>query len=270
MSKPSGADAHATCFQCHTPEKIVGEKNIGSCATCHQAGTPNRIVDSAQAVGFNFDHRKHGSLNCQSCHSDSTGNQMSVISVAMHKDSTNSCATCHNEKRAFGANDFSDCRKCHQEVSGTKNFGVKFDHSIHLKQTNCATCHKSGGNGISFSVPNGQNAHNTCFQCHSPNKDSNNFTSSKCFQCHQIGGTNNIVASPNIIAGNFNHTKHQNLGCNTCHTTTGGEMSAPTVAMHKATKAVLSCAACHNSQKAFGSDDFSNCKRCYIGGNFKF
>lgn len=269
MSKPSAADAHATCFQCHTADKLIGEKNIGSCSTCHEKGTPNRIVDTAKTIGFNFDHARHSGVNCQSCHNETTGNQMSEISVAMHKDTTNSCATCHNEQKAFGANEFSDCRRCHQEVANVKSFGVKFAHTDHSK-ANCATCHKPGGNGVTFSIPNGQNAHTTCFQCHQPMKDSGSFTASKCFQCHQPGSSNKLNASTPVIKGNFNHTKHKKLSCNGCHTANSKGVSAPTVAMHKASKGMFSCASCHNNQKAFGGEDFSDCKRCHTSGNFKF
>lgn len=270
MTVPAGSNAHETCFQCHTSDKVVGEKNIGNCSTCHVAGTANRIVPAMQNIGFNFAHAKHSGLGCNSCHSPAgSGNKMSEINVAMHSGQANSCATCHNNQRAFGASNFSDCRRCHQEVGGARSFGVKFNHSDHIGKANCATCHKSSGNGATFTVPNGQTAHTTCFQCHQPMKDSGSFTSGKCFQCHQIGGTNDIKPSPSTIAGNFSHTKHKGMDCNSCHTNKGGQMQAPTVAMHKASKTGLNCASCHNNQKAFG-EDFTNCKRCHTGGNFKF
>ena len=268
MTVPAGANAHETCFQCHTSDKMIGEKNIGSCSTCHEPGTPNRINVSMKPVGFNFDHTKHGGLNCSSCHNAGAGNQMSAITVSMHSNAANSCATCHNEKRAFGANDFSDCRKCHQEVANARSFGIKFNHSDHAKK-DCATCHKSGGAGINFTVPNGENAHKTCFQCHSPMKAGGSFTSSKCFICHQVNGSNNIFPSPATIGGNFSHTKHSFFECNNCHTTKGGKMDVPSVVMHKASKSASNCATCHNNQVAFG-EDFSSCKKCHTGSKFKF
>jgi c(7)-type cytochrome triheme protein len=269
MTVPSGGNAHETCFQCHTSDKMVGEKNIGSCSTCHVPGTPNRIDISMPKLGVNFDHSKHGAVNCSDCHSPAGGgNQMSAITVSMHSNAPNSCTTCHNEKRAFGANDFSDCRKCHQQIADVKSFGIKFNHSDHAKK-DCATCHKSGGAGINFSVPNGTTAHKTCFQCHSPTKDNGSFTSSKCFMCHQPSNTNNIPPPPAVINGNFSHTKHNFFECNNCHTTKGGKMDVPSVVMHKATKSALNCATCHNNQVAFG-EDFSSCKKCHTGSKFKF
>lgn len=265
MIIPSRGAAHETCFQCHTSDKVVGDRNIGSCATCHELGTANRINPSVTNVGFNFSHTKHNSLNCANCHSAGGSTQ---ITVGMHTGAANSCATCHNNQRAFGANDFSDCRKCHVEVSNARSFGVRFNHSDHAKK-DCATCHKSGGGGISFTVPNSESAHKTCFQCHSPMKGSGGFSSGKCFTCHQVNGTNDIAPSRTFIPGNFSHTKHGFFECNNCHTTSGGKMDVPSVAMHKAAKTGTSCATCHNNETAFG-EDFTNCKRCHTGNNFRF
>jgi hypothetical protein len=265
MTVPVRAAAHETCFQCHTSDKVVGDKNIGSCSTCHEPGPANRISDAATNVGFNFSHSKHSRVDCASCHNAGGSTQ---IKVGMHSGAANSCATCHNEKRAFGANDFSDCRKCHTEVSGIRSFGIKFNHAQHTK-SDCATCHKSGAGGVNFNVPNSEAAHKTCFQCHSPMQGKGSFTNSKCFTCHQPGSGNNLTPSRSFIPGNFSHTKHSFFDCANCHTTTGGKMDVPSVVMHKPSKSKISCVGCHDNQTAFG-EDFTNCKRCHTGGNFKF
>lgn len=266
MAIPSGVNAHVTCFQCHTSDKMVGEKSIGSCSTCHEPGKPNRISTELANVGFNFSHSRHSSLNCQSCHNSSGGNAMPAINVGMHSGANNNCATCHNGQKAFGANNFNDCRKCHSEVQNASSYGINFSHSNHSK-SNCATCHKSGGRGVNFTVPNGQAAHNTCFQCHSPMKGGGGFTSGKCFTCHQSGSKNNISPSAVTIAGNFSHSKHSGLDCDSCHTSTKGQMSAPTVAMHKQIKSGFSCASCHNNEMAFG-ENFDSCKKCHTNSKF--
>lgn len=266
MAVPSGGDAHATCFQCHTSDKVVGDRNIGSCSTCHEPGTPNRIFDSTKNIGFNFDHSKHGRVSCDKCHNTSSGDGMSAISVSMHKGQGNSCATCHNGRQVFGATGFGDCRRCHQEMPSGKSFGVNFDHSIHATN-DCASCHKGIGNGVNFRVPNGTSAHTSCFQCHAPMKGGGAFTSGKCFTCHTPGATNDIRPSRAVIPGNFNHTKHSGLDCASCHNQTGGKMDAPAVAMHNVKSSAMSCASCHNNEMAFG-DDFANCKKCHTGGKF--
>ncbi len=121
LSVPSGTNAHTTCFQCHKPESKSGEQDIASCSTCHDPGKPTRTSASAAAFKFNFSHADHrgGGLNCASCHTVKAGaprgSQVTAPRPAMHFASAGqSCATCHNNKRAFGGTDFADCKRCHQ------------------------------------------------------------------------------------------------------------------------------------------------------------
>lgn len=266
MSIPHDQNAHTTCYQCHTALKTVGENNIGRCSTCHELGPRNPIVDSTAQIGFNFDHSKHGKVDCMSCHHALAGNGMSEINVSMHSNAANSCATCHNGSRAFGANNFANCRQCHNEIGGQKTFGIKFSHTTHTKQQ-CSVCHKPAGKTGNFVVPDGQAAHNTCWQCHSPTKGGGSFLNGKCFTCHQPGGTNTITASSPVIPGGFAHTKHTFMDCDACHSPADGKMNAPAVAMHKSTKAAMSCASCHDNSTAFG-ESFQNCKKCHVGNKF--
>jgi hypothetical protein len=60
-----------------------------------------------------------------------------------------------------------------------------------------------------------------------------------------------------------------------CHTVRAGgrrgaQVSSPLAAMHFARPGVASCAACHNNRRAFGGDDFSDCKQCHNGNRFGF
>ncbi len=266
MVVPAGSDAHSTCFQCHTSDKVINDRNIGSCNTCHELGPANRITDTNPNIGFGFSHERHGGVACTNCHAPEGANRMSAVKVAMHSNQANSCATCHNSKRAFGANTFANCRKCHEQAPAAKTVGVRFDHTIHAKN-NCVTCHNPG-RGVNFTVPNGDSAHNTCFKCHQPMKGGGSFTTGKCFTCHQPGGTNDIKAAAAVIGGNFQHTKHTFMDCDACHSPENGKMTFPTVAMHRAPKSGMSCATCHDNSTAFG-EDFTNCKKCHVGGTFK-
>ena len=119
LSIPSRSNSHGICFQCHTPEAKSGEKNIGSCETCHQNGNPPRAITvNAKAYSTPFSHSKHN-MNCSSCHTvkagASRGNQVTAIVASMHFPPKNaqSCATCHNNQKAFGGTDFADCKRCH-------------------------------------------------------------------------------------------------------------------------------------------------------------
>ena len=46
--------------------------------------------------------------------------------------------------------------------------------------------------------------------------------------------------------------------------------TALVASMHFPPRGALSCASCHNNKRAFGGDDFQDCRRCHRGGNFKF
>jgi c(7)-type cytochrome triheme protein len=76
---------------------------------------------------------------------------------------------------------------------------------------------------------------------------------------------------------NFSHTRHDKAGlnCANCHTiragaSRGGQVTEPQPSMHFASQRSASCAACHNGTKAFGPNDFANCKRCHVGNKFSF
>lgn len=125
FSYPSGLNAHNTCYQCHGPEAMIGGENIGSCATCHEQGRPPAAIKASTAFQKSFSHAAHAGrakLNCSSCHMVRAGapRGRQVISpvVAMHNPpkGRQSCATCHNDRRAFGIGDgvFESCKRCHQ------------------------------------------------------------------------------------------------------------------------------------------------------------
>lgn len=122
LSIPAGLNAHATCFQCHTPQAQSGGRDISSCNVCHNTGGYARTPESAQAYRVNFSHAKHGApakLNCNSCHQVRAGapqrRQVTAPVPQEHKKSlrAQSCMTCHNGQRAFGGYDFSSCKNCH-------------------------------------------------------------------------------------------------------------------------------------------------------------
>ena len=120
---PARSNAHVVCYQCHTPRAQGGGHDISSCGTCHQLGSYSRTPQSAQAFKVSFSHAKHGApqkLSCSDCHNVRAGmpqrRQMTAPLPLNHHAPTGaaSCMTCHNGKRAFGGDDFSVCKRCHQ------------------------------------------------------------------------------------------------------------------------------------------------------------
>jgi c(7)-type cytochrome triheme protein len=122
LSIPAGVPAHTACFQCHTPRAQAAGRDISSCGTCHRVGGYSRTSENAAAYRVNFSHAAHTSkgLGCAECHRVRAGapqrRQVTSPSPLMHHASpgAQSCMTCHDDRRAFGGDDFKDCTRCHR------------------------------------------------------------------------------------------------------------------------------------------------------------
>ena len=122
LSIPSRANAHVTCFACHTPDAEANGRNISSCGTCHQRGNFVRTPEQAVAFRVGFSHTNHDAtekLSCGACHrlrpGAAQGRQVSAPLPLNHHAPAraSSCASCHNGQRAFGGDDFAVCKRCH-------------------------------------------------------------------------------------------------------------------------------------------------------------
>jgi hypothetical protein len=122
LSIPVNLAAHNQCFSCHTPNRTVGGRDIGSCSTCHSIANYRRTPTTGVAFRANFSHADHGSrqrLGCADCHTVRAGapqsKQVSSPIATKHIASSRAmnCMTCHNDKRAFGDRDFANCKRCH-------------------------------------------------------------------------------------------------------------------------------------------------------------
>jgi c(7)-type cytochrome triheme protein len=123
LSIPARANAHVTCFGCHTPNAQANGRNISSCSTCHQLGRLVRTSEQANAFRVGFSHARHDAsekLSCGACHQVRAGlprgRQVSAPSPLNHhaRAGAFSCASCHNGRRTFGGEDFSVCTRCHK------------------------------------------------------------------------------------------------------------------------------------------------------------
>ena len=122
LSIPAGAGAHSTCFRCHTPQAQAAGRDISSCGTCHRVGGYARTPETAAAFRVNFSHSEHTrkGVSCAECHQVRAGQpqrrQVTAPAALMHHApaGSRSCASCHDNKRAFGGDDFDDCTRCHR------------------------------------------------------------------------------------------------------------------------------------------------------------
>jgi c(7)-type cytochrome triheme protein len=120
MTIPADFNAHTTCFRCHTPRAQSNGRDISSCGTCHQLGGYARTPTFMPAFRVGFSHALHDpKTNCNDCHQVRAGmpqrRQVTTPEPLNHHASGRgqSCATCHDGKRAFGDDDFTVCKRCH-------------------------------------------------------------------------------------------------------------------------------------------------------------
>jgi len=224
---------------------------------------------------FKHSNPSHTRLPCLLCHRrDDNSPRISFPGKNGHLP----CAGCHTDQ--FSSNTSPMCTICHTDTGlkrfpGLRSFAVKFDHSKH-SSANCATCHKTAGRGgAALSIPSGGSAHVACFKCHTSSSSAGMVS---CDVCHQPGQLIRTAEWSVAFRKSFNHSEHlrgTKMNCATCHTvrpgaSRGRQMSAPAVSMHFAPAGSVSCGGCHNGKRAFGPDDFTNCRTCHGTKTFKF
>lgn len=252
----------------------VVPKTTSAGETYTENNGPSTIESVQDYSKFLHSNPMHERLPCLLCHVRSEGSTKPKLPGHMP------CASCHVQQ--FAGNTSPMCNICHTATSvkpfpPLRSFGIRFDHNQHIRQTNCATCHKPSRREVAFSVPSGANAHITCFRCHGPRTEVGGQNIGSCSECHQPGRPVRASESAKAFTVNFSHQEHirqGNMSCAVCHTVRAGargkQVSAPAASMHFAPAGSLSCGGCHNNKRAFGPPDFANCKRCHEGKTFKF
>lgn len=253
------------------------------------SATETRVDPNAAQAGGNFSkfahtNPNHSRLPCLLCHARE--NNSPKPSLPGHLP----CSGCHTQQ--FADTNSPICAICHTDTrSGAvkafpplRSFNVRFDHARHASgaarpRANCAACHRPARGGVALSIPAGTAAHNTCYQCHTARaQTSAGADISSCSTCHRIGRYARTPERAPAYAINFSHAKHgarQRLDCNDCHNLRSGmpqgrQVTSPRPLMHRASLRAQSCMTCHNDQRAFGGDDFTDCKRCHTGNAWHF
>lgn len=260
------------------PEETAQQRLTGLDIT--QADAPGRDFSK-------FAHTDtHARLPCLLCH------RREDKRPRMRLPGHTPCAGCHTQQFASSASPAPLCAICHTDVrsGATKSFPalnaftIRFDHARHTTgaarpAAGCVACHKSERRRVALSIPTGASAHVTCFQCHTPQAHgAAGQDISSCDTCHSLGRLARISVWAKAYDLNFNHAEHmgrQGLSCQDCHRTragaaTGQQVSAPIPLMHHAPAGTQSCITCHNNQRAFGGDDFTDCTRCHRGPRWHF
>jgi c(7)-type cytochrome triheme protein len=232
---------------------------------------------------FTHTNPQHARLPCLLCHKREDNSPRPVRSAG-HTP----CSGCHTQQFADSSSPI--CTVCHADPQSAavkpfpslRSFNMTFDHAKHSRggarpANACATCHSPEGRGVALSIPAGLSAHTTCFRCHTPGSQSAGRDISSCNTCHRFSSYRRTPESAPAFRVNFSHAEHtrKGLGCTECHAVRAGagqgrQVSSPQPLMHHASARAQSCMSCHNDKRAFGGDDFSDCKRCHQGNAWRF
>jgi c(7)-type cytochrome triheme protein len=242
------------------------------------------LAAEAQGTGRDYSTFKHAEpahkrLPCLLCH------RRSDNSARPRRSGHTPCSGCHSDQ--FAASSGPLCTICHTKTEpgnvqvkpfpALKSFNVRFDHARH-RAASCDTCHRPARGGAALSIPAGLDAHTTCYKCHEPRAQAAGRDISSCGTCHAPGRHTRTPVLTKAFRVSFSHAKHgerQGLGCNDCHNVRAGmpqmrQVSSPAPTQHFGSRRGQSCQTCHNNERAFGGDDFSDCKRCHQGQTFSF
>ena len=142
----------------------------------------------------------------------------------------------------------------------------KHDNPNHSRLP-CLLCHRRTDNSSQPKLP-GKNAHAPCTGCHQQSLPIRAVRS-------RFMRTSEQAAAFRVGFSHANHDASEKLSCAECHRVRPGlprgrQVSSPVALNHRAAARSTSCATCHNSERAFGGDDFSVCTRCHKGSTWRF
>jgi hypothetical protein len=160
----------ADCMACHhSPERNL------ACSTCHTPPGPRTtqqtfqmsVWSSPRTKSLPFDHARHGTVDCRTCHQQPT-------TMAP----TRTCASCHENHHTPAAR----CQTCHAPPPASAH-----DAGAHLGCLG-AGCH----NAPDINAMSGRRA--VCLVCHQAQE--NHEVGKECASCHQVrpGGLPDVNA----------------------------------------------------------------------------
>ena len=258
------------------------------------------MAPSIQSPDYStFSHsspREHSDLiartNCGSCHRRS--NSSLAPRFPLHRDCTNChlvqftaanstsvvnpiCTICHTKDNLSSSNPPT------RRFSRLRSFNAEFDHAQHLQgkesarpKEGCTGCHSPARRGVAESIPARLEAHQICYECHSPGKEAND--SSSCGFCHRLSSYSATSTVSRGYGFGFNHAEHgarARLTCQNCHNIKGRglrqsrQVTSILPVEHLVNGGAQNCKTCHDGQRSFGDNDFNVCSRCHKRTGFR-
>jgi c(7)-type cytochrome triheme protein len=234
---------------------------------------------------FSHSAGRHPTLACASCH------ERPDNSPAPRWPGHKACIDCHAQNFVMRGGQI--CMNCHSTLEGNNpplkafpgltGFNMRFDHARHMAggarpAEGCASCHRPLRRGVALSIPAGAPAHSNCYSCHTPDSRGSAGDIASCSTCHAQGGYRRTPTNARAYSVSFSHAAHgarQGLRCDACHQVRAGagqgrQVTSPRPTQHFGSARAQTCMTCHNNRRAFGGDDFADCKRCHKGQTFRF
>lgn len=259
---------------------------FNSAARTSPAGPPAPQEQPRTFKNFSHATPAHRGASCDSCHARADNSAQPRLPG--HK----ACTDCHLQQFVT-APDLPMCAICHTDLSARnppvknfpslRSFNARFDHAQHTTgggrpERGCAACHAPARRGVALSIPAGLGAHARCYECHTPQSTFAGRDISSCGACHQLAPYSRTPTNARAFRLGFSHAEHgprQRLDCAACHTVAAGlpqsrQVSSPRPSQHFPPARARTCATCHDNRRAFGGEDFADCKRCHTGRTFSF
>ena len=168
------------CIDCHTniatgTQAMAAPSDQPSSRFVHRAA--NRVGVALQAQQQRFDHARHKTVQCESCHdSKQTHGAVTVRTAAAcqscHHGATvgDRCSSCH-QPQEYAATQYRRTMTFDMSVGAEKTRAINFDHRRH-EQVACTSCHTEP---VTRSA-----AQATCTNCHTEHHQAN----VPCRSCH--------------------------------------------------------------------------------------
>src|SRR6185503_15273190 len=124
----------------------------------------------------------------------------------------------------------------------------------------CLLCHRRTDNSAQPTLP-GKDSHTPCSGCHQ--QQFANSASEICSICHTNAQSGNMKPFPALRSFNvrFDHAKHANTECASCHRRSRGGVALTIPAR---LNAHVTCFGCHKpGAKAASGSDISSCATCH-------
>lgn len=194
-----GKPNHLPCTGCHAQQFADSSNPV--CSICHtnvQAGSP-KSFPPLRSFNVRFDHARHLSTGCSTCHSPVRGGTALFIPSGLRAH--NVCYSCHTPRAEVNGRNISSCGTCHQlgrfarTPEAAPAFRVGFSHVRHdaSEGLKCADCHRVRA-GMpqrrQVTSPLALNHHApprvaSCMTCHNGKRSFGGDDFSACVRCHK-------------------------------------------------------------------------------------